>query len=142
MYNVVVFLLFDNVVECGGVGDEGCNEESCKCGTSCQCKSIKQSGGKPANCKSANPVDCSDGSCKLTASAADPTNVGLVTDGKCHGPALLEGPQVKKENREQCPLSGTCDGGKDTSLVLFDPNKDSPKGSPRSGNFSLFLCTP
>ena len=138
-------------VESSSVGDGTCNQESCKCDASCQCKCNNEGpskSGKPDNCQSSNPVDCSNGACKLSG-PEDPPNVGLVTNGKCLGPALYEGPEqvpcpegVKKQecqkkrrvsDRERCPLSGECDGSKqDSSVVLWHPSQGSPGGSPRS----------
>lgn len=148
--------------ECSA-GDGTCSQESCKCDASCKCTSKNEGpskSGKPEDCQSSNPVDCSDGTCKLTKTA-DPTNVGLVTNGKCLGPALYESPEEphckegnkgqecieksecdqkraecekgKESDRERCPLSGDCDGSKqDSSLVVWHPNQGSPGGSPRS----------
>ncbi|KAG0580531.1 hypothetical protein KC19_4G180100 [Ceratodon purpureus] len=119
----------------GCSADGTCNKESCKCDSSCKCKCKS---GKPDNCQSSNPVDCSDGTCKFSKSE-DPTNVGLVTNGKCLGPALYEGPEKPEckegdkkqecQGKKECAKKAECEKKKESDkerCPLSEQKADTP----------------
>ncbi|XP_024372780.1 uncharacterized protein [Physcomitrium patens] len=150
--------------KCGkdcGSGKGGHVGDSCRCETSCKCKSRNHQGSnigsESADRKDIIPGDCSDNSCNLSK-PTDPTNLNAVTtNGKNLATTTsqlsenrqecerkkevdvkkeIEGNEEKNrksvEDRKRCPQSGDCNGLKDDTSIVWHSNQGSVEGVFRS----------